>query len=66
MKLDIQEGTEQKFYSERLGREVRFYIFHKENVPIVVLHDHEREILKDRDLHKLTRSDIINHLTENL
>ena len=66
MKLDIKEGTQQKFYSERLEREVRFYIFHKENIPIVILHDHEREILKDHDLHKLTRSDIINYLTKDL
>ena len=66
MKLSIPEGVKQQFYSKRLNREVRFYIFHKEGIPIVVLHDHEREILKDHDLHKLTRSDIINHLTEDL
>ena len=62
----IFEGV-QVLESKEVGRTIKYYAFpSKEGVPIIVLHDDEEKILKDRKLHKRVIVEIINKVTEEL
>ena len=62
----IFEGV-QVLESKEVGRTIKYYAFpSKEGVPIIVLHDDEEKILKDRKLHKRVIGEIINKVTEEL